>query len=180
MKRIVESCLFGKYDAASDDEIDAADAIVAQSFGTRENGPHPFGYVNELLGRKALKLSVLYGLPIFAQEEIADSIGMADVEMRIAGDPSSASGAGLDSWGVLRAAKERLTEDNPSIVLVAQSHHAVRVAAQAEKQGMTAFLPEGLPSEFAPDSEQLWTRSRGLWVMRELPGLGALKLQSKL
>ena len=178
LKVALRSCVSGEYPIASSNELESADVIVAQSFGTRQEGGSP-GKVNSLLAEHAQKLAEYYDIPLIAQEEIADSLPKNLVHTKVSGDPSSSDGSGLDSWGVLSKLREIMGDETKPII-VAQAYHIGRVSLQAIKLGMDPRLPGDMPREFAPESGQWWTRSRGLWVARELPGMAVLKLQKKL
>lgn len=180
--RVFRGCLTGEYPATNHKDVKRATCIIAQSFGTREkDSSTPYGKINQQLAHCAAVLSSQLEIPLIAQEEVADALSGFGVAMRISGDPSSTSGEGLDSWSVLRQAQnnqEGIDTDKP--LIVAQAHHVARVALQASLLEMTPSLPARLPREFAPNSTQFWTRSRGLWVAREFPGIAVLKLQGKL
>lgn len=179
----VRGCLTGEYPADDAGQLQEADAIIAQSFGTREAGTEtPHGRVNALLAARAVELSEQYSVPIIAQSEIADALKELGIEgvIRIDGDPSSPIGGGLDSWGVLQRAKKISDVEIKNPMIAAHAHHIARIALQAAHMGMDPRLPGDMPQEFAPNSEQWWTRSHGLWVLREVAGMAALKAQGKL
>lgn len=154
-----------------------ADCVIAQSFGATENGP---GRVNEQLARFIVEHAI--GLPLLLQGEVAEALPeeAPNPALVIKGKPSTSSGGELDSWEVLRQCKQYMDEFGlRRPLLVAQAFHIGRVALQAEKQGMTGLIvPSDLPREFDPESIQPWTRSRGQWIRRELPGIAYLKFIS--
>lgn len=178
---LLRGCLAGEYPISSAEELKDADAIIAQSFGTRERGGSP-GRVNAILAEHASALALKYRLPIIAQEEIHDALPDPTGAFRVSGEASATDGSGLDSWAMLQRAHDLIGGgaiiERP--IIVAQAHHIGRVAAQAVKLGMSPRLPEGMPRVFAPDSEQWWTHTRGLWVLREMPGMAVLRAVGKL
>lgn len=180
---LLRGCLAGEYPISSAEELKDADAIIAQSFGTRERGSNPGG-VNIILAELARALALKYNIPIIAQEEIYDALPEPTGAFRISGEASATDGSGLDSWALLQRAHDLIGGVAAKIIerpiIVAQAHHIGRVAAQAAKFGMSPRLPEGMPRAFAPDSEQWWTRTRGLWILREVPGMAVLRAVGKL
>ena len=179
IKLVLDSCLRGAYHASNEDELQEADSVIAFSFGTKEHGNGP-GRVNSLLAEAALNLADEHSIPLIAQKEIKDHLyGLGrKPDYYIQGSPSTTDGSGIDSWSVLIKSIDAMSAKRP--ILVAQAHHIGRVAAQAYKLHMKPLLAPDMPQEFAPESEQWWTRSHGLWMVREIPGLAALKLQKKL
>jgi 4-alpha-glucanotransferase len=64
--------------------------------------------------------------------------------------------------------------------MIAQAYHIGRVAMQAHKLHMDAIIPADLPDGFDQQSDQVWTRSRNMWVPREVLGSLVLKAQGRL
>jgi hypothetical protein len=120
--------------------------------------------------------------PIVADRMLADSFPEPfEVAKIVEGPISDAAGNGVGSWGTLVAALEFMKENalhRP--LMVAQAHHIGRVVMQAKKLGMESIVPPDLPRQFDPASNQVWTRSLGFWVPREVIGSAVLKLQGKL
>ena len=180
----IMGALTGNYPVSSREDLARADAIIGFSFGNRERGTETlYGRVNHELAKHALFLGES-GLPMYLQEEVADAAAdRSDADIhRIEGNPSSVSGGGLDSWAVLKQAFEIARGDGRRIerpIVVAQRYHISRIGLQLAKMtdgDVLPLLPPDMPKEFAPDSEQSWTRDYGKWVRREIPGLAALKL----
>jgi hypothetical protein len=71
-------------------------------------------------------------------------------------------------------------EDLHTALMVGQAHHIGRVAMQAKKLGIPSVIPANLPDRFDPESGQLWTRSLGMWLPREIIGSFWLRVQKKL
>lgn len=172
----IKPSITGEYNPRRD--LEDADCVIGQSFGASDDGP---GKVNIALARYIVD-NLDPDLPKILQIEIAEAMpDINEVDFIIEGEPSSAIGSELDSWQVLNATSEYMKEEglnNP--ILVAQAYHVGRVSMQAATMGMDVIVPEGLPRQFDPDSNQFWTRSRSAWVARELPGLAILKLTGKL
>lgn len=175
---ILKSAITGNYELIGD--IEKVDCIIGQSFGAEKNGP---GYVNELLAKFIIE-KTNSNLPLLLQGEIADAFNNMTgrtPELTIKGDPSTALGSKLDSWEVLRQIKDFMDEhDLSNPLIVAQAFHVGRVAMQAVKLGMDPITPKDLPREFDPNSTQIWTRSKELWIPREIIGMSYLKIKGKL
>lgn len=119
-------------------------------------------------------------MPLLLQHEIAEALpeDYPAPALVIEGEPSTASGAELDTWEVLSQAHTYMKEHGLSKpMLVGQAYHVGRGTRQAKTQGMNnVIVPTGLPREFDPESTQKWTRSRKDWLMRENPiGFAVLK-----
>ena len=52
-------------------------------------------------------------------------------------------------------------------VLVAHASHIGRVKKQAAKLGISYSVADNLPDAWDAHSKQWWTRSKGLWILRE-------------
>lgn len=102
---LLRGCLAGEYPISSAEELKDADAIIAQSFGTRERGGSP-GRVNAILAEHASALALKYRLPIIAQEEIHDALPDPTGAFRVSGEASATDGSGLDSWALLQRAHD--------------------------------------------------------------------------
>ncbi len=176
--------------------LSGVDCMVGLSFGARPEGEGP-SPVNLALARYMIAESnrshkMLPGnpeLPIIAQGEIADAIASIDegfaakaIKHVIRGEPSSNGGGGLDSYGVLLDAKRWMDEnclEKP--ILAGHAHHIGRIAAQAYKLGIEDYaIANDLPDSFDKKSSQWWTRSKELWMLREIPGVFFLWLQGKI
>lgn len=174
---LLRSTLTGEYTPIGN--IDEADAIIGASFGAGEHDP---GEVNERLAGFVLDRFDAT-LPLILQQEIATAVEDlgGHVDKTIEGDPSSLMGGQLGAWEVLTDARQYMAENGlKRPILVTQAFLMGRLTVQAVKLGMDPIVPEGLPTEFDPESIQAWTRNRLLWATRELPGLAYLKLHGKL
>jgi hypothetical protein len=172
---LLRGAVTGEYEIIGDPAY--ADCVLGMSFGARDGEPSP---VNQLLANVSMEYSEL---PLLLQQEIVDALpdGKVKPVFMIDGQPSTATGSGLDSWSVLLGMREFMDQHNlEQPLLVAQAYHVSRVAAQARRLGMRPIVPRGLPKIFDPESIQSWTRSRALWVPREIVGMGYLAVQGKL
>jgi len=171
---IVTSAL-GRYEAIGNP--DDADILVGHSFGTMTDD----GSVNRQLALAILETAD--GRPIVVDRNLAHAFpGNTDrIDHVVDGPIANAAGKGVGSWGTLVEAKQFM-ETNALVrpMMIAQSHHIGRIAMQAEKLGMDAIIPAGMPDTFDWSSRQLWTRSNVFWLPREIGGSVALRLQGKL
>lgn len=171
---ILESAL-GHYEISG--HMGDADVIVGHSFGTHTGE----GSVNRYLAEYILENED--GRPIVVDRNLADAFP-SDVDKisRVAeGQASGATGGGVGTWGTLLEAKDFMKErklERP--LMIAQACHIGRVAMQAQKLGMDAVIPANLPTSFDAESDQIWTRSKMLWVPREVIGSLALRVWHKL
>jgi len=174
---VIKAVVTGEYEVIGDPC--EADCVIGQSFGAAEFG---HGRVNKLLARYIIR-EAFDDTPLLLQNEIADALSTEPRlhDLRIEGKPSTSTGGELDSWEVLRQFREYMDDHNLNRpILVAQAHHVGRLFLQAMKQGMDPIVLAGLPTEFDPDSTQIWTRSAKLWIPRELAGMAYLKAKHKL
>lgn len=174
---ILKSAIDGNYELIGDPVN--ADCIIGQSFGAADCGP---GYVNKLLANYIIQKTDS-DLPLLLQKEVAEAMGESNrrPSLIIEGEPSTSTGGELDTWQVLKQAREFMDEhglNNP--ILVAQAYHIGRVCLQAIKQDMEPIVAVGLPRQFDPESTQFWTRDKRLWIPRELIGIAYLKVNKKL
>lgn len=171
---ILKSAL-GRYECSGDPAH--ADVIVGASFGTSTHRKSPNGALAEFI------LEIEDGQPIVVDRTLAESFPNPRLPDIVVDDAvSNAMGSVGGSWDILSRAKEYMDEEKFNRpLLVAQAFHIGRVAMQAEKIGMhNRIIPSGLPTIFDRESDQLWTRSVGLWVPREVIGSFALRYQDKL
>jgi hypothetical protein len=148
-----------------------ADCVIGHAFGIRDDDP---GLSNRALADYIEQR--LTWLPHIVNRDIARVMDFEpDFELEV--DPSSTSGGGLGTWEELRQAKKYMLEhglERP--ILVAHSYHIGRVATQAYRSGLMPIVPPELPGVFDAESNQWWTRNRGLWTVRELAGVAVLKI----
>lgn len=177
MTNLLRGALTGEYQPRGN--VADADCAVGQAFGASLDG---IGLVNDLMGQ-FVDNQLPPGLYLLMQQEIANALEDqgSSAHFVIKGDPSTAVGGQLDSWGVLTQARQHMQERGLTRpVLVAQAHQIGRFTMQALALGMDPIVPEGLPADFDPESTQFWTRNRGLWFIRETVGIPYLRLRSKL
>lgn len=154
-----------------------ADIIIGHSFGTSTHHESPNGALAQFI------LENENGQPIVVDRTLADAFPKSQlIDVVVDGAVSSVTGSTGGSWEILKAAKDYMcTEELECPLLVAQAFHIGRVAMQAEKIGMANIIvPADLPTVFDKESNQVWTRSAGLWVPREVAGSFALRYQGKL
>jgi len=140
------------------------------------------GPVNEQLARLAAEFVKEHPVPVIAQWEIARVLDDLGVERVISVEPEiTADGtvvylstAGVATEGLRLAADAGFRVGHAGVL--GFSDHAVRCLLTARAVGMTADLPDGvdLPSEYDPESGQVWTRSRDTWIPVDLLGRSLL------
>jgi hypothetical protein len=165
----------GHYEVAGDPAD--ADLVIGNSFGTVISDHGVNAHLADFILRNA------EGRAIVADRMLADSFpnGADDVDYVVEGPISNATGHGVGTWGTLVEARAFMTEhDLQRPLMVAQAHHIGRIVMQGKKLGINSIVPADLPAYFDRDSEQLWTRSLGLWVPREVLGSLVLRAQNKL
>lgn len=154
-----------------------SDVIVGHSFGTSTDRESPNGALARFI------LNAEAGQPIVVDRVLAESFpNSTRIDAVVDGATSNVTGSVGGSWEILAGAKKFMDEEGlRTPLMVAQAFHIGRVAMQAERIGMSnVIVPEGLPAIFDEESRQLWTRSAGLWLPREVLGSLVLQLQEKL
>ncbi len=154
-----------------------ADCLVGHSFGT----PTESGSVNHALAEQILLQSD--ERPVIVDRTLADAFPERDimVDYIVEGPISNTTGTQGGTWQTLLGARDFMKQEGLSVALMfAQANHIGRVLMQAEKLGIDYVVPENLPRNFDAHSEQWWTRSKSLWVPREVIGSLVLKAQKKL
>jgi len=172
---IIYRSAIGRYETAGN--ITDADVIIGHSFGTSTHRDSPNGALAQFI------LDHDDGQPIVVDRTLADAFPRSTlIDVIVEGAVSNTIGTVGGSWGTLVRAKEYMdTTELSQPLMVAQAFHIGRVAMQAKKIGMNnVIIPEELPEIFDPESEQLWTRSLGLWVPREVLGSFVLRSQGRL
>ncbi len=189
MVDLLRSATTGQYPSPGWDDLTGAQYVAVLAFGDRKEGdlhaPEP---INQELARRAIGISgMLEGLPIIAQGEIADIIeGHENLHVAKRIDSHRKEGRYLDTAEYLEQVAEHVAEKIDDLKLgvkgiaVAQAFHVGRVVAQGKKAGLDLIPAGDLPRDFDPESTQWWTRSRALWIMREIPVIAAFKLKGKL
>ena len=167
----------GNYQPSGD--IEQADSLIVFTFGFGPNQSP--GASNESLADFAVGLRQNLGsIALLATKEVSLAIN-EPIDLVMDSDLVGWSGVGTGTWGELQQAKQFLDQNNlDRTIVVAQSYHVGRVAAQAAKLDIDPIVPEGLPSNFTPNSIQSWTRNRLQWTIRTVPGNLVLALQDKL
>jgi hypothetical protein len=180
-KEIVYTAVTGRYEAP-EYAASEIDCIAGQSFGYRvEGGEHYPGPVNERLGELAVRAAQEYGAPIVAQQEIAEAIEGYGGEVAHSITQHRVADKYLDMGEVLLQTKDYMSRHNMYRgIAIAHAYHVGRVVSQARKMGVELNPYPELPTEFDPDSAQVWTRNRALWVSREIPVLATRKARGMI
>lgn len=169
---IIQSA-FGRYEVTGSPS--EGECVVGHSFGTLTGE----GSVNRLLADYIDFHAE--GRPIVADRMLADAFDHTAIDEVVEGQISNGVGQGVGSWGTLLSAKEFMAREGLNTALmVGQAFHIGRISLQADKLSMVTVIPAGLPTNFDPESEQRWTRSKSMWVPREVLGSLVLKAQNKL
>lgn len=169
----VVSSALGNYEIVGDPS--EGDSVMGVSFGT--------GAVNDLIARQVVDYGV--GKPKILDVMVGEhypeawrSDGMVEViETEIVNAAMTKGGM----WNVLEIANDYMRDNDLSrLVIVGHACHIGRVAMQAQKLGMNVIVPSGLPRQFDRDSQQFWTRSKGIWVPAELAAAYKLRKRGQL
>ncbi|MGF1735434.1 hypothetical protein [Photobacterium satsumensis] len=157
-------------------ELSEADSIMAFAFGNRlmENGNQVPGPMNEQLADTVVEVYKATGKPVYAQWEIAQSIGdripadkLFSINPVIAADGTLTY---LSSIGVADTAVQMAGGDLGKTVVVAFREHSLRTLTTAKAFGIDAYAPAGveLPHKYDTQSGQGWTRDQQTFVFHEL------------
>lgn len=144
-------------------------SIVAFAFGNRiDHGETSPGPVNEALARTIESFVQEQPVPVYAQWEIADVLGIPCHAIRPERDDSGQE-TYLSTEGVVLAALARGLPRH-RVGIVAFGDHAVRCVMTCGKHGVDAAVPEGLalPNAYDSRSGQPWTRDRPSYVAIDL------------
>ncbi len=156
------------------------DCIIGHSFGTSIDPESPNGQLATFI----TEFNLDSGLHVIADRTLANAFYEDDQLTCIVDGPiSNGVGQGVGTWGTfLEAVKFMKEQGLERPLLVAQAHHIGRVTMQARHPdiALDPVVPDCLPADFDTKSDQLWTRSLPLWLMREIPGAYVLRRQGKL
>ena len=151
-----------------------ADCVIGHSFGTSIDP----GSVNEQLARQMLRHAD--GLPMIADRTLVNALPEIEPQMShiVEGPVTNINAQGVGTWGTLVEARQHMESLGlSSPAMVAQAWHIGRVVKQAARLEIDSIVPEGLPKDFDPNSDQIWTRSVYLWV--PFNALGSLLLKAR-
>jgi len=175
---IVESA-FGLYMPAGNPM--EADCIIGHSFGTvTEDGSVNAALAEQMLGWEQ---KIAGDVPLIADQMLVDAFPedeRSHIALSVGGEISDTLGTRGGTWGVLLEARDYMLQHNlRRPMMLGHAGHIGRVARQAKKvESMPeTIIPSGLPKHFDRNSDQPWTRSRALWVPREV--IGSLVLRAK-
>ena len=141
------------------------DAYFCQSFGPQINGP---GISNEFLAKLIIKKYRKDPLPLIIQKDCADAFP-EDIYIDKIISEHQTPGKYLDSYEVSRQCFEFCLQNNIKTVLVfAHPDHVWRVAKTIKKFGLDWVIADTKGTPYDPKSVQLWTRSKWLFIPREI------------
>ncbi|MFZ4631915.1 MAG: hypothetical protein ACOYL8_01750 [Patescibacteria group bacterium] len=142
------------------------DAIFCQSFGRGKNGP---GLSNECLAKSITEIQekCAYNKPLIIQKDCADAFP-TEIKIDKIISEHQTPGKYLDSYEVSRQCLEYCLKNNIKTLLVfAHPAHIWRVQQTLENFGLkTIGVTCDVP--YDPQSDQLWTRSKWLFIPWEL------------
>ena len=160
--------------------LNEADSILAYAFGNRvlENGNQIPGPMNEALADTVVEIYEEIGKPVYAQWEIAQSIGdripakdLTSINPHIAEDGTLTY---LSTNGVAQEAIKLSGGDLGKTVVVGFYEHSLRTINTSKAMGIDAYAPAGiaLPHDYDELSGQAWTRDAKTFVMHEIRNRG--------
>lgn len=159
-------------------DVAQVDSVIGLSFGT-STGP---ASANRRLADFALGCAD--GRPLIADRTLVDAMpdGHVPVDHVVEGPVTDGRIHGVGTWGTLAEARTHMEERPLRLpVVVAQAHHGRRVVLQARRVGLAdVVVSEGLPADFDPDSQQIWTRSPAFWVPANTLGSLVLRWRGQL
>ena len=149
-------------------DLEKADAIVALSFGVRNNDA---GEANRALALVAQELHTKLQLPVIAQWEIGDNISIdARQLVHIVRKPRLEENGYLDTYEVLtQAAEVAHSRGWRKIIIIAHSDHAWRAIKVAQRLGFEPMFSHLSTDVYDKNSSQKHTRSRWRFILREIP-----------
>lgn len=142
------------------------DCIIGVSFGYRNSdGSISPGLVNQELARFIARN--YQRKPLILQWEVDDAL-QSIAPVKTALRMEKLGNKYLDSHDLLLQAKAFMRANGyRTATLVAHSSHVKRVVAICEKLNIATRVPADLPGVWDKQSDQWWTRSSLLWMLRE-------------
>ncbi len=161
--------------------LNEVDSILAYAFGNRvmPNGNQVPGPMNEALADTVVEIYKQTGKPVYAQWEIAQSIGdripakhLFSIDPKIAPDGTLTY---LSTNGVAEEAVKQSGGDMGKTVVVGFYEHSLRTIITSKRFGIDAYAPEGikLPHDYDEQSGQGWTRDAKTFVIHEVSNRAA-------
>lgn len=156
-------------------------AIIAFSFGFRfdSNSNRVPGPINEQLAVKVKNYSDVKPRPVYAQWEICEALkglggkvpNLTSICPKI--DRKNGTPIYLSTKGVLEHIREKLepmkSEDLGSVFIIAHRDHLVRCARLAQDFGFPIVTAQDdMPDGYDPQSGQLWTTSRTMYIVSDV------------
>ncbi|GAC1469614.1 MAG: hypothetical protein NVSMB70_14720 [Chamaesiphon sp.] len=157
--------------------IGEADCVIGHSFGTSTDTDS----VNNQLAHQILNFD--NKLPMIADRTLVNVMPVNENRLAhiVEGEVTNIKAQGVGTWGTLIEAQQYMAENAlKSPIMIAQAFHIRRIVMQAAKLGMTSIVPDGLPTGFDKNSEQIWTRSPYLWIPFNALGSILLKKRGQL
>lgn len=165
LKRLFQCIFCWKLKPSNKERLKNSDVILALSFGRRKNTP---GMSNVQLALGIEMLSLKFGLPVIAQWEISECL-TACIDKAGEIRKHRIKGKYLDTLEVLVQSLEICKKKNwKKIVIVAHPDHIWRCAETAKKLGFEVAIADITDVAYDEQSIQLWTKSRMLFVPREI------------
>lgn len=141
------------------------DAIFCQAFGLRSDGP---GKSNNYMAACILETYYQDPKPLIIQGDCADALP-DDIKIDLKISKHQEPGKYLDTWEVTRQCAEYCRVHNISTVLFfAHPAHAWRVQKTIEKFRLRGVPGNTIGTPYDPKSVQIWTRSKWLFIPREI------------
>lgn len=158
--------------------VNEVNSIVAYAFGNRvaDNGNRSPGPMNQALAEQVVRLYRQSGAPVYAQWEIAESIGNRIPQGKLItinpGRDAQAEPVYLSTVGVanevvrLAGGAAKLGK----VAVIGFHDHIKRCVDTSLAAGMAAAAPAGydMPKEYDAQSGQPWTRSRLAYLMHDI------------
>ena len=158
--------------------VTEVNSIVAYAFGNRiaDNGNRSPGPMNQALAEQVVRLYQQTGAPVYAQWEIAESIGDRIPKGKLItinpGRDAQAEPVYLSTVGVanevvkLSGGSAKLGK----VAVIGFYDHIKRCVDTSIAAGMVAAAPAGydMPREYDAQSGQPWTRSRLAYLMHDI------------
>jgi hypothetical protein len=155
-----------KVEYSAEEDLADSQVIVAQSFGVRAMG---FSPSNNAIAAIVRWYHVRFKIPFILQQEIANCLPDLSPFRVIA--KHRKPGKYLDSWEVIAQSAEICGENGwEKTIIACHKDHAYRVKTIAENLGLSARIPADVKRvPYDRKSLQRWTRSKFLFLPREIP-----------
>ncbi len=186
----------GNYEASAACDLTEARLVVAHEFGT----PKPKNLLSDVAelryGAANVALAEFiadraWPLPVYGAEFVTGALADKGVEVaaQLEKTQSNILGTQGGTWEELRQATDHFKqqfavdsrdEEELAVLHVGVAHHISRIARQSARMGLRPLLPPSLPLMFDRQSDQIWTRNKPLWRVREAVGHTILLLSGRM